>query len=215
MSNTLKNYILKEIDAISWDTTEGADNSDVTHEAIITGFYNYLTTEYIITGTLVGTATQPLTPIPWAGNTTHKLSVTGTPGGYLNIWKPIVKSGVASGGISRMFTALQSILSTPPIMLTIDTLTDVPSVIPATIVPPLKVPAMPVVFPSMVSFGSPCQSEMMGSKPTDRDEAWSIIAKWIHTGLGIHTIPPIPTNGVQPNGFPAVGVTTAPLITWS
>jgi hypothetical protein len=203
MSALLKNSILKELNSINWDQEDSDVNSDFAFQAIIDGIYNYMNDSSNITFTGVYSGLQ-LTPIPTpiTGTTTHALSIINTT--WLDIFKTIVRSGVAIGGIQRIFLGINMMLL-GTVLATLESAT-----LFTTIVPPSGTPIMPIVFPSITSFGEPCNIEIQSRKPDTKEKAWEIIAKYIHLGLSINVVPPIPFTGSTVVA-PAVA-TTIPLL---
>lgn len=199
MSTLLKNSIIKELNNTQWSQDSASENSDKSFEAIINGIYNYMndSSNYTFTGTYTGSHLTTPTPTPISGTTTHSLNITNST--WLNTFKNIVRNGVETGGIQRIFNGLQTILlgtvqadisSTTPIL--------------TTYLPPLNTPMVPVIFPSIASFGSPCTLEMLGRKPNNKEDVWEIFAKYIQLGLNINVISPIPFSGTLVSNVTAI-----------
>lgn len=203
MSTILKNEIIKQLNAINWSNEDSTVNSDRTFEAIITGIYNYINENYIFNGTFAGVHSTTPTPTPVIGTSTHSLHIINT--SWLNTFKTIVRNGIVDNGVQRIFQGIQTMLL-GNVQADITSLITVP---PITVLPPLGTPLVPVVFPSIVSFGTPCQLEILGTKPKTKEDAWAIISKYIQQGLNINIVTPIPTSGVIT--FPTTGLTTGVL----
>lgn len=202
MSVILKNNILKELNAINWSQEDGTVNSDKAFEAIITGIYNYINENYTITGLYTGTHLTTPTPTPIFGTSTHNLSIKNT--SWLNTFKNIIRSGVSENGIQRIFTAIQTML-VGTVLATLETASTF-----TTTLPTMGTPVVPVVFPSITSFGTPCQLEIMGTKPKTKEDAWGIISRYIQQSLNINVIPPITFSGIIVS--PATAITTSTLV---
>ena len=201
MSTLLKNSIIKELNAVQWSNEDSSVNSDKSFEAIITGISNYIQDNNTITGFYVGShLTVPPTPI--AGSTTHNLSVVDTT--WLNIFKTYIRTGVASGGIQRMFTAIQTLL-VGTVFVTLETADTFISLLP-----PQGTVVAPVIFPSVSLFGTPCALEISSTKVATRDEVWAILATYIQQSLNVNIIPPIPFSGTIVS--PATAITTSTLV---
>jgi len=204
MSVLLKDKIIKELNAVQYDQEDNNANADAGFEAIMNGLYDYLDTNYTFTGTVAGTHNTPPTPVPYVGTTTLQLHL-GPKATYLDTFKTIVKSGLPDNGNQRIFQAI-SVMLAGTVQASFKTL-------PTTyvsLIPGLNIPMVPVIFPSMVSFGSPAQLEILGSKPPTKEEYWTIVAKYIQQGLNVNVVPPIPTNGTIVS--PATALTTGILV---
>lgn len=203
MSTLLKNSIIKELNAVQWSNEDSSVNSDKSFEAIITGISNYIQSEYTFTGTYTAIQATVPSPTPYPpsglGTSTHSLSVIDTT--WLNIFKNSVRTGVSTGGIQRMFQGIQTMLL-GTVQATISTLTPT-----FTIFPPFDTPLIPVVFPSILAFGTPCSLEIASTKPATMNDAWTILAKYIQQGLNINIVPPIPVSGML--AFPITGLVTS------
>ena len=206
MSTLLKNKIINELNAINWSNDDATVNSDKAFLAIITGIYDYINENYTITGTYVGTHLLP-TPQPIFGTTTHLLSIVNTT--WLNTYKNVVRNGIDSNGIQRIFTGIQSMLA-GTVFATLESTTGTPKIIDATILPVITIPVVPVVFPSISTFGNPCQTEILGSKPSTKELFWEILARYIQNALNINIIPPIPFSGVIAS--PATAITNSTMV---
>lgn len=203
MSTLLKNKILKELDNVQWSQDSAQENSDLSFEAIINGIFDYINSDYTIVGNSTGLITPPVPPSPLSFPTTHDLLVTST--SWLNTFKTTVRTGIATGGIQRMFLGIQTmLLGTVQIRFTA-----IPSPL-VSIVPPINTPAMVVLFPSIASFGSSCAIEINGKKPNNINDVWTIISKYIQQALNINIISPIPTAGATV-GASYTGVTATVL----
>jgi hypothetical protein len=198
MSTLLKNNIVKELNNIQWSNDNNQENSDKSFEAIIKGIYNYLTNNYTFTGTYTGSHLTTPTPTPINGTTTHQLHY-GSESSYLNIFKTTVRSGVATGGILRIFQGIQ-------LFLTGTVQASITSTAPplATYLPPLNTPLVPVVFPAITSYGTPCEFEILGKKPNNKEDAFTIIAKYIQLGLNQNIVAPMAFSGTLVSSVTAV-----------
>jgi hypothetical protein len=198
MSTLLKNIIIDKLNATNWSNNSDNDNATKGFDAIIDGIYDYMnggSPNVTFTGSFTGIQATTPTPTPVTGISTHTLHIVNT--SWLNTFKTTVFNGVSTGGIQRIFQGIQTMLlgTVPPGLA---------------LLPPLGTPLVPVVFPSMVSFGIPCELEILGAKPTTKEDAWIIISKYIQQGLSINVVPPMPTSGVIT--FPVTGLTTGILV---
>ena len=207
MSTLLKTSIINKINAINWSQDSGTDNSDKSFEAIIDGIYEYMNTasNRTFTGTFTGLQATTPSPTPVTGTSTHTLHITNTT--WLSTFKNIVRNGIATNGIQRMFQGIQTMLA-GTVLADITSITSVPPGLVT--LPPLGTPLVPVTFPAMLSFGTPCQLEIIGSKTANKEDAWGIMSKYIQQGLNVNVVPPMPTSGAIT--FPVTGLTTAFLV---
>lgn len=214
MSTVLKNSILKEINAISFDTSANDVNMDRSIVAITTGINNYILNEHsfslqqtvgIIINPLPATPTQVKEPLTASLFTsTHSLDT------FQTFWNTIVRNGLPENGIQRIFQAISSYLMTPPYQVTLD----VGGGQVTTLIPPSPTPLVPVVFPTMVIQGITCQNQIQNTTFKDlngeeaKDKFWEIMTNHIHIALTANVIPPIPTAGLNIAGLPYTGITT-------
>jgi len=205
MSVLLKDRIIKELEAVQYVQEDFEANADAGLEAVMNGLYDYLNEDYSFTGITVGTHNKPPNPDPLIGVTTVHSVILGSKDSYLSTFKTLVKNGLPNGGIQRIFQAI-ALMLTGTVQASFKSLpTSFVSVIPG-----LDIPMVPILFPSMASFGTPAELEVMGSKPPDKEKYWDLIAKYIQQGLNVNVVPPIPTNGVIVS--PATGITTGVLV---
>jgi len=202
MSVLLKNKIITELNAINWSNESSSDNSDKAFDAIITGIYNYINEDYTSTGVFTGIQATTPTPTPVTGTSTHTLHIINS--SWLSTFKTTVRNGISTGGISRIFLGIQTMLL-GSVQADITSLTSVPPAI--TVIPPLGTPVCPILFPSISTFGNICELEILGTKSNNKEDVWTIISKYIQQALNINVIPPIPTSGLIT--FPVTGMTNA------